>query len=77
MAPPRWEPQHLASAHRQSEPLADFFGKTFVLLQSQLHDLGVEETEDLRELQAEEVERLASLLKPVQARKFVKAVSLL
>ena len=46
-------------------------------LQEDLEELGVEEVEDLRELDAEDIGRLAGKLKKVQAKKLAKKIAAL
>ena len=46
-------------------------------LQEDLDELGVEEVADLKELDPEDIERMAAKLKKAQARKFVKKVAAL
>ena len=55
--------------------LADFLGRSFALLRDDLDALGVEEIGDLPELEDGEVESMAAKLKPVQERKFRKALA--
>ena len=56
---------------------AKLLGVSFAGLQEELEELGVEAVEDLRELEAEDVERLAGKLKKVQAKKFAKKIAAL
>ena len=56
------------------ETLEGFLGKWYGAMCAELEELGVEELEDLVELEPEEIELLAAKLKSVQGRKFVKKV---
>ena len=49
----------------------------FTPLQDDLQELGVWDVEDLQELEAEHIERLAAKLSFVQAKKFAKKVAAL
>ena len=57
--------------------VAELLGTVYAPLQEDLEELGVEVVEDLRELEAEDIERLAAKLKKVQAKKFAKKVAAL
>ena len=46
----------------------------YAALQEELEELGVEAVDDLKELEAEHIERLAAKLKMVQAKKFAKKI---
>lgn len=52
-----------------------FLGEAYGVLQGTLECLGVENVDDLQELEPKNVEELASMLKPVQGRKFRKALA--
>jgi len=57
--------------------LAAFFGAWLPQLQGCLDELGVEEAEDLKELEAEDIEALVSKLKKVQGKKLRKKLAAL
>ena len=57
--------------------VAELLGVAHDALQGDLEELGVESVEDLKELEAEDIERLSAKLKKVQAKKFVKKVAAL
>ena len=71
--PPEPEPETADPAS-----VEDFLGRNnFAVLKSDLDELGVEEVEDLKELEAEDIERLSAKLKKVQAKKFAKKIAAL
>ena len=57
--------------------VAELLGAAHDTLQGDLEQLGVESVEDLKELEAEDVEALAAKLKKVQAKKFAKKIAAL
>ena len=57
--------------------MAKLLGATYAPLQEELEELGVETVEDLKELEAEDIDRLAAKLKKVQAKKFAKKMAAL
>ena len=61
----------------EASSVAELLGAAHDTLQSDLEELGVESVEDLKELEAEDVEALAAKLKKVQAKKFVKKIAAL
>ena len=67
----------LEAEARAETDLTGLLGSTFAPLQEDLEELGVEAVGDLRELDAEDVKRLAAKLKKVQAKKFAKKIAAL
>jgi hypothetical protein len=59
------------------QTLEAFLGNWYGAVSAELVELGVEQVEDLKELEPEEIAQLATKLKPVQARKFVKQLTAL
>ena len=57
--------------------LLSFLGKAHAVLADELDALGVEEVDDLKELETDEVEGLIGMLKPDQGRKLRKALAAL
>ena len=60
---------------QRTQTLEDFLGAWFGPLKDTLDELGAEAVEDLKELEAEHIERLAAKLKFVQAKKFAKKIA--
>jgi hypothetical protein len=73
---PEPEPELLAEGVPPTD-LLSFLGKAHAVLADELDALGVEEVDDLKELETEEVEGLIGMLKPVQGRKLRKALAAL
>ena len=69
------EPEPELSEGVPPQALEVFLGAAFAPLQAALEDLGVEAVEDLRELDAEDIEQLSAKLKKVQAKKFQRELS--
>ena len=78
--PPEPEQQQEPELEPEPEPeaagsLATFFGAWLPQLKGYLEELGVEEAEDLKELEAEDIEVLVSKLKKVQGKKLRKKLA--
>jgi len=64
------------SPSSKSDTLEGFLGKRwFSVMKTVLDEVGVEELEDLKEINKEEIDMLATQLKGLQARKFVKKIN--
>ena len=72
---PEPEPEPQVSEGVPPQTLEEFLGAAYGPLRAHLDELGVEEVEDLQELEAEDVQQLAAQLKKVQAKKFVKKIA--
>ena len=57
--------------------VAELLGAAYAPLQTDLEELGVESVDDLEELEADDIERLAAKLKKIQAKKFTKTIAAL
>jgi len=66
-----------ASLSRDKVTAVEFLGVAYAPLQDGLRELGVEAVEDLKELEAEQIEQLAAKLTFVQAKKFSKNMAAL
>ena len=77
LAEPEPEPEPEMSEGVPPQTLEEFLGAAHAPLRSDLDELGVEEVEDLKELEAEDIERLSAKLKKVQAKKFAKKIAAL
>ena len=71
------EPEPEVSEGVPPQTLEEFLGAAHAVLREDLEKLGVGVVEDLQELEAEDIERLASKLKKVQARQFVRRMAAL
>ena len=75
--------RHKAEAEREKAGMdgetdvGELLGALYVPLQDGLEELGVEAVDDLKELEAEDVEQLTAKLKKVQAKKFAKKMAAL
>jgi len=63
-------------SNEKNETIKDFLGEScFSVMETELDTLGVETVEDIKELETEEINMLAAMLKKVQERKFLRKMS--